>query len=146
MSGNFLPSVQAAAFNYYVLGNGSGTDKTYNGQGYYLLDTDFWAYFDRIDVTTVAVATAIFASGTVSNGQVMQFVVVPEPGAIMLAAAGIAIVIAGRRNRYESGATDPKEGTAACISPEIQGGQRPPDPAGGPSHACSSRDAAAKAC
>jgi hypothetical protein len=82
-----------------VFGDGAGTDKTYNNQGYYLLDTDFWAYFDRIDVTTVAVATAIIASGTVSNGQVMQFVVVPEPGAIMLAAAGVAIVIAGRWNR-----------------------------------------------
>jgi hypothetical protein len=30
----------------------------------------------------------------------MQFVVVPEPGAIMLAAVGVAIVIAGRRNRW----------------------------------------------
>jgi autotransporter-associated beta strand protein len=99
MSADFLPSVQAAAFSYYVLGNGSGTDKTYNGQGYYLLDTDFWAYFERIDVTTVAVATADFASGDVTNGQVMQFVVVPEPGAIMLAAMGIAIVIARRRSR-----------------------------------------------
>ena len=99
MSGNFLPSVQNAAFSYYVFGDGAGTDKTYNNQGYYLLDTDFWAYFDRVDVTTVAVATANFASGDVTNGRVMQFVVVPEPGAIMLAAAGVAIVIAGRRNR-----------------------------------------------
>jgi hypothetical protein len=99
MAGDFLPSVQAAAFSYYVLGNGLGTDKTYNGQGYYLLDTNFWAAFDRVDVTTVAVATANFASGTVTDGQVMQFVVVPEPGAIMLAAAGVAIVIAGRWNR-----------------------------------------------
>ena len=99
MSGNFLPSVQNAAFSYYVFGDGAGTDKTYNNQGYYLLDTDFWAYFDRVDVTTVAVATANFASGDVTNGRVMQFVVVPEPGAIMLAAAGVAIMIAGRRNR-----------------------------------------------
>jgi autotransporter-associated beta strand protein len=99
MSGNFLPSVQNAAFSYYVFGDGFGTDKTYNNQGYYLLDTDFWAYFDRVDVTTVAVATANFASGDVTNGRVMQFVVVPEPGAIMLAAVGVAIVIAGRRNR-----------------------------------------------
>ena len=146
MTADFLPSVQAAAFSYYVLGNGLGTDKTYNGQGYYLLDTHFWAAFDRVDVSTVAVAAANFASGTVTNGRVMEFVVVPEPGALLLAAAGIAIVIAGRRNRYESGAPDPEVGTAACISPEIQGGPRPPDPAGGPSHACSSRDAAAKAC
>lgn len=99
MSGNFLPSVQNAAFSYYVFGDGAGTDKTYNNQGYYLLDTDFWAYFDRVDVTTVAVATANFSSGDVTNGRVMQFVVVPEPGAIMLAAMGVAIVIAGRRNR-----------------------------------------------
>jgi hypothetical protein len=32
-------------------------------------------------VTTVAVATANFASGDVTNGRVMQVVVVPEPGA-----------------------------------------------------------------
>lgn len=48
---------------------------------------------------SVPVATAKFVSGDVTNGRVMQFVVVPEPGAVMLAAMGIAIVIAGRRNR-----------------------------------------------
>ena len=51
-------------------------------------------------MTTVAVATANFASGDVTNGRVMQFLVVPEPGAMVLAAMGVAIVIAGRRNRW----------------------------------------------
>jgi hypothetical protein len=45
-------------------------------------------------------ATAGFAEGSVSNGQVTQFVIVPEPGTIIF--AGIGIVMAAwsmRRHR-----------------------------------------------
>jgi len=96
-SASFLSSIQNAEFTYYVLGNGLGTAKTYNGQGYYLLDTSFWPSYESVTVSTVSVASANFADGTVTNGQVMQLVVVPEPGAIGLAVLGVALAAAVRR-------------------------------------------------
>ena len=98
-SSNFLSSIQNAAFTYYVLGNGAGTAKTYNGQGYYLLDTSFWPSFETVTVSTVSVASANFADGTVTSGQVMQLVVVPEPAAIGLALLGMALAAAVRRRK-----------------------------------------------
>ena len=96
-SASFLSSIQNASFTYYVLGNGAGTAKTYNGQGYYLLDTSFWPSYESVTVTTVSVASANFADGTVTNGQVMQLVVVPEPAALALAVLGVALAAAVRR-------------------------------------------------
>ncbi len=98
-SANFLASVQNATFTYYVLGNGLGTDAVYNGQGYYLLDTDFWPSFDEVLVSTVGVASATFADATVTNGQVMQFAIVPEPTGLALAAIGVlgAVTLFSRR-------------------------------------------------
>ncbi len=96
-SASFLSSIQNAAFTYYVLGNGLGTAKTYNGQGYYLLNTSFWPSFESVTVSTVSVASANFADGTVTNGQVMQLTIVPEPGAIGLALLGVALAAAVRR-------------------------------------------------
>jgi hypothetical protein len=74
-----------------VLGNGAGTAKTYNGQGYYLLDTTFWPSFDSVTVSTVSVASANFA--------VMQLVIVPEPGASTLALLGVALAAAALRRK-----------------------------------------------
>ena len=82
-----------------MLGNGAGTAKTYNGQGYYLLDTSFWPTFESVTVSTVSVASANFADGTVTNGQVMQLTIVPEPGAIGLAIMGAAIAAAALQRR-----------------------------------------------
>lgn len=97
----FLSQIQNATFTYYVLGDGAGTAKTYNGQGYYLLDTNYWPAFERVDRATVTVAAADFAGGTVLNGRVMQLTVVPEPGAMWLALAGLAVVaVAARRSGY----------------------------------------------
>jgi autotransporter-associated beta strand protein len=96
-SASFLSSIQNAAFTYYVLGNGLGTAKTYNGQGYYLLDTSFWPSYESVTVSTVSVASANFADGTVTNGQVMQLTIVPEPAALGLAALGVALAAAVRR-------------------------------------------------
>ncbi len=98
-SASFLSSIQNAAFTYYVLGNGAGTAKTYNGQGYYLLDTNFWPSFDSVTVATVSVASANFADGTVTNGQVMQLTIVPEPAAIGLALMGAAFAAAALRRK-----------------------------------------------
>ena len=96
-SADFLTSIQNATFTYYVLGNGAGTAATYNGQGYYLLDTTFWSAFEEVLVSTVSVASANFADGTVTNGRVMQLTIVPEPGAALLALVGVAIAAALRR-------------------------------------------------
>jgi len=96
-SADFLTSIENATFTYFVLGNGSGTATTYNGQGYYLLDTNFWSAFERVDVSTVNVATADFAGGGVTNGRVMQLMVVPEPDAVWLAVAVAAAAAVGRR-------------------------------------------------
>lgn len=93
-SASFLSSIQNAAFTYYVLGNGAGTAKTYNGQGYYLLDTSFWPSFESVTVSTVSVASANFADGTATNGEVMQLVVVPEPSTIGLAILGAGLAAA----------------------------------------------------
>jgi len=46
---------------------------------------------------TVAVSGANFAAGTVTNGQVMQFIVVPEPTALVLAAVGLATLFVRRQ-------------------------------------------------
>jgi len=96
-SADFLTSIQNATYTYYILGNGAGTATTYNGQGYYLLDTSFWSDFEEVLVSTVSVANANFAGGTVTNGRVMQLTIVPEPGAMVLALAGAAIAAALRR-------------------------------------------------
>ena len=98
-SADFLSSIQNATFNYYVLGNGAGSAATYNGQGYYLLDTSFWPAFEEVLVSTVTVPSANFAGGTVTNGQVMQLVVVPEPGAALLALLGAGVAAAAMRRR-----------------------------------------------
>jgi hypothetical protein len=98
-SADFLSSIQNATFAYFVLGNGLGSATTYNGQGYYLLDTSFWPAFDEVLVSTVTVPSANFAGGTVTNGQVMQLVVVPEPGAALLALLGAGVAAAAMRRR-----------------------------------------------
>jgi hypothetical protein len=80
-----------------VTGNGSGTDTTFNGQGYYSLAT-----FDpSLSVTLSTVAEAADFGGGTINGQVTQFAVVPEPGTFALAslAAVTAVGLVARRRR-----------------------------------------------
>jgi len=98
-SADFLASIQGATFTYYVLGDGLGTARSYNGQGYYLLDAAFLPGFENVLVSTASAASATFAGGTVTNGQVMQLAVVPEPATVGLAALGAAIVAAVARRR-----------------------------------------------
>ena len=96
---DFLASVSNATYNFYVRGNGSGTATTFNGQGYY--DLSSWGPANINDYrgvtrTTTQVASADFASGTVTNGWVTQFIVVPEPSTIIGIAGAGAIVVFGR--------------------------------------------------
>ncbi|MDA0253546.1 MAG: autotransporter-associated beta strand repeat-containing protein [Planctomycetota bacterium] len=101
--GNFAASVTDATLNYYVLGDGNGTDSTLAGQGYYTFanwKTATGASPDlRMALSTVA-ATANFAGGSVS-GQAMTVSAVPEPSTIGLAvtAAGLASAALLRRRR-----------------------------------------------
>jgi fibronectin-binding autotransporter adhesin len=95
--GDFISTVESATYRYWVLGAGGGTDRTFNGQGYFSL-----ANFDStvmITMSTVA-DSANFGGGLVS-GSVTQFVVVPEPTTVALAGIGLAAagLAAARRRR-----------------------------------------------
>jgi len=101
--GDFTASVTDATLNYYVLGDGNGTDSTLDGRGYYTFanwKTATAASPDlRMALSTVA-ATANFAGGSVA-GQAMTVSAVPEPSTIGLAvtAAGLASAALLRRRR-----------------------------------------------
>jgi len=86
--------VADATLNYYVLGDGNGSDGTLDGQGYYTF-ANWKASFSSdpdlaLALSTIA-STANFATGSVS-GQAMVVSAVPEPSTIglVVAAAGLA--------------------------------------------------------
>ena len=75
--GDFVASIQSATFQYFVqdaLGS-----FTYNGQQYKTL-----SQYDPSKSVSVATVGQ-------NGGQVMQLVVVPEPGALLLAGMGVAV-------------------------------------------------------
>ena len=101
---DFAASITDASLNYYVLGDGSGTDATLNGQSYYSFSN--WKTASGADpamemgLSTIA-QTAAFAGGSVS-GQSSILTAVPEPSTVVLglAAAGLAATgIVRRRSR-----------------------------------------------
>lgn len=100
--GFFTGSDQAAAlagasFQTWVLGDGLGTDITYNSQSYYSL-ANYNALGNAplsVNVAMVA-ASADFGTGSV-GGFVSQVIAVPEPQAWLLATMGM--VLAGWVNR-----------------------------------------------
>lgn len=96
---DFLTAITDASYAFWVLGDGSGNDRVFNGQSFYSL-----ASFDSsLSVTRSTVAEAAdFGSGTV-NGQVTQFVVVPEPGVLALLAAGMSLVAGSLWTRRKPG-------------------------------------------
>lgn len=81
-SADFGSLFAGATFNYFVRDAAGST--TYEGLNYSPLP------FGDVTRSTVLVASAAFADGTVTNGYTMQFVVVPEPGGLLLAGLGIA--------------------------------------------------------
>ncbi|MDA1200066.1 MAG: autotransporter-associated beta strand repeat-containing protein [Planctomycetota bacterium] len=95
LASDFTSAVENGTYAYWVKGDGTGTDRTFNGQGYFSL-----ANFDAglsVNLATVA-ETADFVGGTV-NGQVTEFSVVPEPTAIALVAAAAGLFAAVRHRR-----------------------------------------------
>jgi fibronectin-binding autotransporter adhesin len=82
LNSSFEGLVSAATFNYFV--RDAAGPITYEGFNYAALSDD------NVTRLTVQVASADFAGGTVTNGYTMQFVVVPEPSAWLLAGLGIA--------------------------------------------------------
>jgi fibronectin-binding autotransporter adhesin len=102
-SADFTSSIAAATYNYYVKGDGMGSDAFYSGEGYYSLPT--WAVNNLPTYSNVMVNTkyaqADFSGGTV-DGYTSEFVVVPEPAAPiggMLALAGAAWCLRRRSRR-----------------------------------------------
>jgi autotransporter-associated beta strand protein len=119
-SADFMSSIAAATYNYYVKGDGMGTDAFYSGQGYYSLPT--WAVNNLPTYSNVMVNTkyaqANFAGGTV-DGYTSEFVVVPEPAAPITGVLGLAAAAWCLRRRSDAGSSDP----AASLN-----GERPAAP------------------
>jgi autotransporter-associated beta strand protein len=92
-SADFLASINSAAFSYFLADAGGLT--TYNGNTY----TEYTGPlgFSR---STVEVASADFAGGTVTNGYVTQFTVIPEPSAALLGGIGLLLLVR-RRTRCD---------------------------------------------
>jgi hypothetical protein len=96
----YASDIAGATYNFWVLGDGAGTDATFDGQDYYsLLNYDPLL---SIGVSTVQVPLADFADDDVSNGWVTQFSVagpvevVPEPDSVLLwMLMGLALVYGG---------------------------------------------------
>lgn len=92
---DFLAEVSAADYDFYVLGDGFGTH-AYNSESYYTL-----AEYNpglTVDVGTLQVASADFTGGTVFDGYVTTFAVVPEPATlVLLLLSGLSILILHRR-------------------------------------------------
>lgn len=99
----FAPSVQAASYDYYVLGDGQGSAIVYGGTGYYSLAQ--FAPGGSVGLATVQVPSANFASGTVTGGFVTEFTYVPEPASLAAAAvfATFAVGLARRAQRQRVG-------------------------------------------
>lgn len=89
---DFLSSVSSATYSYFIPGSGPGSI-SYNGTDYVSVANG------NVALSTVAVASAGFIGGTVTNGYVTQFVVVPEPSACLTAVVGAALAMGLARRR-----------------------------------------------
>jgi autotransporter-associated beta strand protein len=92
-TGVLSADIENATYQYFVRGNGGGTTP-YGGKNYYTLD-QYLAANSGLGITGVTrsvenVSSANFTGGTITTGQVTQFVIVPEPASLALASIGIA--------------------------------------------------------
>ncbi|MFM8292496.1 MAG: PEP-CTERM sorting domain-containing protein, partial [Planctomycetia bacterium] len=86
--GSFAASIADANYTYWVSGTGAG-QTIYENKTYKPFSSVYSSL--AMQATTVS-ETATFAGGSPTSGQVMQFtVVVPEPGALALAALGLGL-------------------------------------------------------
>jgi hypothetical protein len=93
---SFAPSVASGSFAYWVLGSyGSGSSQqqfAVGPDGALVTYSRLAAFDPTLAVNRSVVAqSADFGSGTV-NGQITQFVVVPEPATLALAGLGSALL------------------------------------------------------
>jgi autotransporter-associated beta strand protein len=96
LGSDFRSSVIDATYAYWVTGSGVG-QTTYESKTYVPLSSVYPSL--GVAVTTVS-DTASFSGGSPVTGQVMQFtVVVPEPGALALAALGLGLAGYALRRR-----------------------------------------------
>jgi autotransporter-associated beta strand protein len=96
LAGDFGSSIAGAAYSYWVSGTGAG-QTTYLSKTYVPLATAYPSL--SMDVTTVATSATFFGESP-TNGQVTTFtVVVPEPGALALAALGLGLAGYALRRR-----------------------------------------------
>jgi len=90
---NLLTNVSAGSFNYFVKGDGGSTSNPYNGVNYYTF-AEYLGLVPSITgvtMSTQTVSSANFATGAVTNGQVVELVIVPEPDTIIFAGIGIGM-------------------------------------------------------
>jgi autotransporter-associated beta strand protein len=106
---DFASLIAPATVNYYVLGNGAGTDATLAGQGYYSFTN--WKTSSGADpllsLNLATTARTANFTGTDVNGQAMIVTAVPEPSATVLGLAAAGLLAVGLFRRRSTGERHP---------------------------------------
>jgi autotransporter-associated beta strand protein len=106
---DFASLIAPATVNYYVLGNGAGTDATLAGQGYYSFAN--WKTSSGADpllsLNLATTARTANFTGTDVNGQAMIVTAVPEPSATILGLAAAGLLAVGLFRRRSAGERHP---------------------------------------